>query len=179
MSAVAVASPSIERFWSRVDRSAPPPAGHPEMGSCWLWTLGTDGQGYGCATVDGRQDRAHRHAYRLAIGPIPDGLVIDHLCRVTLCLRPDHLEAVTRAENVRRGVPSNSKKSHCPAGHAYAVHGYTIPTRPRARYCQECNRLRSAVRRDAETLRQEIVATVLAMSRQEVVDLAAHLQGEQ
>jgi hypothetical protein len=75
-----------------------------DMGpDCWLWTGAVDAKGYGrVLTPDGHRP-AHRLAYELAVGPIPDGLVIDHLCRTPGCINPDHLEPVTRRENTLRG----------------------------------------------------------------------------
>ena len=72
---------------------------------CWVWRARIrDKSGYGCLTVDGRTHSAHRVYYERANGPIVAGLHLDHLCRVPLCVNPDHLEPVTCAENVRRGA---------------------------------------------------------------------------
>jgi HNH endonuclease len=84
---------SAERFWSKVDRTA----------TCWLWTGRTDRKGYGRVGFHRRQYLAHVFAYMLLVGSVPSGLELDHLCRVTSCVRPDHLEAVPHVENVRRG----------------------------------------------------------------------------
>jgi hypothetical protein len=73
---------------------------------CWIWQLALNNHGYPCVGGStGRQLRglAHRLYYERVHGPIPAGLVIDHLCRVPACVNPDHLEAVTQAENCRRG----------------------------------------------------------------------------
>lgn len=70
---------------------------------CWEWTGGTDPTGYGRFFFDGRMGYAHRFAYETAVGPIPAGFDIDHLCRNRRCVRPSHLEAVTRRENLMRG----------------------------------------------------------------------------
>lgn len=96
--------PVEPRFWAKVNKTE----------SCWLWMSGTAGEGYGVFHLEhGRQVYAHRFAYELLVGPIPEGLEIDHLCRVRLCVRPDHLEAVTPQENQRRA----NAKTHCPRGH--------------------------------------------------------------
>lgn len=81
-----------ESFWARVDKTD----------TCWLWTDAPALTGYGRVSRDNVVDYAHRVAYELAVGPIPPGLTIDHLCRVRLCVNPTHLEPVTLAENTRR-----------------------------------------------------------------------------
>lgn len=105
-----------ERLWARVDKTD----------TCWNWTGSTTRQGYG--HIAGKWDVetgssptlfTHRVAYELMVGPIPDGLVIDHLCKNTRCCNPAHLEPVTLAENTRRGLHKNTKKMLCPRGHAY------------------------------------------------------------
>jgi hypothetical protein len=69
---------------------------------CWLWQPAPGGNGYGRLSVHGRLAYVHRVSYELHVGPIPDGLTIDHLCRVRTCVNPAHLEPVTFAENTRR-----------------------------------------------------------------------------
>ena len=83
---------SDRRFWAKV-------AGE---GECWVWTGARQSSGYGCMGRDGRRFLAHRYAYELTVGPIPAGLTLDHLCGNKVCVRPEHLEPVTLAENVRR-----------------------------------------------------------------------------
>lgn len=90
---------------------------------CWQWIGNKTGLGYGYIKCDGRRRLAHRVAYELHRGPIPDGLVLDHLCRHSWCVNPYHLEAVTQGENTRRGVGisvRNARKTHCPQGHPYS-----------------------------------------------------------
>lgn len=102
---MANAMPIGERFWSKVDKS----------GECWLWTGKITRDGYGCFTVhEGGKTKfhgAHRIAYILENGSIPDGMDIDHTCFVRACVRPDHLRLATRAQNLqnRRGAQANSK----------------------------------------------------------------------
>jgi len=91
-----------QRFWDRVDKDGPLPTWAPFLGSCWLWTAGKFPAGYGCLGVGGKSVLTHRFSYELLVGPIPEGLEIDHLCRVRACCNPSHLEPVTSAENVQR-----------------------------------------------------------------------------
>ncbi len=87
---------------------------------CWLWMKYVHPNGYGMCFYNKRGDVAHRVAYRLWVGEIPKGLTIDHKCRVTSCVNPDHLEAVTQRVNTHRGtgpVAVNAAKTHCKRGH--------------------------------------------------------------
>lgn len=109
----------VDRFLSKV---VPPT----EPGGCSEWSGPKTGGGYGIFfTYDSGKQRnvgAHRYAYELHVGPIPDGLVIDHLCGTRACTVPEHLEAVTQRENVHRSegrTAVNARKTHCPQGHPY------------------------------------------------------------
>lgn len=77
---------------------------HPEPNSgCWIFVGWDSGNGYGKVSVDGKACMAHRTMYEELIGTIPEGLILDHKCRVRPCCNPQHLEPVTVAENTRRG----------------------------------------------------------------------------
>ena len=93
------------RFWSQVNKA----------GDCWEWT-GSLRRGYGRFKTGRTSVTAHRFSYEHMVGPIPEGLELDHLCRNTACVRPDHLEPVTRLVNVRRSLP----------------HRPDVPARPRS-----------------------------------------------
>ena len=103
-----------ERFWSKVDKDGP--------GGCWLWTASQNGYGYGKFKAPHAFVASHRYAYELLVGPIPDGLQIDHLCRNRACVNPAHLEPVTQRVNLMRGntlASINARKTHCIRGHEF------------------------------------------------------------
>jgi hypothetical protein len=105
----------LDRFTNKVDPHGPLPEFDPLLGACWVWTgaiYSATGYGSFVATT------AHRWAYVNLVGPIPDGLHIDHLCRVRSCCNPDHLEPVTQAENNRRQAAA---QTHCLHGHEYTA----------------------------------------------------------
>src|SRR3990167_2605138 len=85
---------------------------------CWEWVSTRTHDGYARMRYDGRLGYAHRFAYELHVGPVPEGYDLDHLCRVRHCVNPAHLEPVTRQENLRRGS-NGVLKTHCPQGHSY------------------------------------------------------------
>ncbi len=130
--------PTEPRFWAKVRKAA----------TCWLWIGAKGGNGtYGYFWDGKRNVYAHRYAYSRYVGPIPPGLTIDHLCRNPLCVRPSHLEAVTLAENIRRGEAgqNNATKTHCKRGHPYdAENTYSNPSGRRE--CRTCKRLWEAKR---------------------------------
>lgn len=137
---------AIERFWEKVDRNGPIPECAPDLGPCWIWTAGRRGpDGYGGFTPTRKRTVfAHRYAYELLVGPIPDGLELDHLCRVRPCVNPSHLEPVTHRENVMRGravTAINARKTHCPQGHPYSGANLRFNTGG-DRVCRACHRKR-------------------------------------
>jgi hypothetical protein len=111
---------------------------------CRVWTGGIKGSsGYGNVWDGEKSVSAHRLSYETFVGPIPDGMHIDHLCRNRSCIKPSHLDVVTNAENAKRGLTSvhNMMKTYCPAGHPYSgANLYVLPSGSRA--CKECSRER-------------------------------------
>ena len=140
-----------ERFWAKVDKRGPD--------DCWNWTASVvDNRGggrYGKFKVAGKTIRAARLAYELEVGPIPDGLTIDHLCRNTLCVNPAHLEPVTQAENNYRGngfSGRNRRKTHCKHGHEFTEENTYYEKTGRghlSRKCKACMRRRTQERLEA------------------------------
>ena len=111
---------------------------------CWEWTGGVS-KNYGRIRVNGanKQIAAHTYSYMLFKGDL-HGNIIDHLCRNTLCVNPEHLEAVSIRENTLRGTgPSalNSVKTHCPQGHVYNNQN-TLVDKYGKRSCRLCNNIR-------------------------------------
>lgn len=131
--------PVAERFWPKVNKNGPVPEHRPDLGPCWPW-LGycRDGR-YPWMHYEGRPLAAYRVAYILLVGPIPEGLQLDHLCRVASCVNPSHLEPVTQQENIRRQLEAIT---HCPSGHAYTAENTGHSTG--GRYCRICSRANAA-----------------------------------
>lgn len=116
---------------------------------CWLWIGALSHDGYGRVGYRGfSSDYAHRAVYEDLVGPIPDGLECDHLCRVRNCVNPSHIEPVTRRENVMRSpickTAINARKTHCVHGHPLDEENTYSGVRNK-RECRACNR--AAVRR--------------------------------
>ena len=123
---------------------------------CWLWGAALCRDGY--ARFDRRiADLAHRYSYALYKGPIPDNLEIDHLCKVRCCVNPSHLEAVTHAENVRRGdYKSNHRnkvKTHCTRGHGLSGRNLIIKLHngKKRRNCRTCFNSSQVINRKKRT----------------------------
>lgn len=136
--------PPPDRFFAKVD-----------VGLCWEWTGCVTSNGYG-QFRDGKVVLAHRWAYEHLVGPVPEGLELDHLCRVRHCVNPDHLEPVTRAENIRRGISRIATArywttvTHCSKGHEF-THANTYINVRGVRCCKIC--IRDAQRRYKEKKR--------------------------
>jgi hypothetical protein len=112
------------------------------IGDCWTWAGFIRPDGYG--KLRGRQ--AHRVIYELLTGPIADGLELDHLCRQIKCVKPAHLEPVTREENMRRRAALNT---HCKAGHGFTPDNTYVDLKGR-RYCRACNNARARAYRSRQ-----------------------------
>ena len=102
---------------------------------CWGWTGAIDAEGYARFRWQGRNALAHRVAYEHCVSSVPKGLDLDHLCRNHPCVNPEHLEPVTRRENLRRGY--RYRPTHCPQGHPYA--GSNLYQYGNHRQCRTCN----------------------------------------
>lgn len=128
-----------------------------DSNGCHIWTAGKNDRGYGYVVINGSKIYTHRLSYELFVGPIPDGLVIDHLCRNPPCCNPTHLEPVTPAENTRRGEPA--QRTHCPKGHLYDEANTRIRHRTdkkngtsvTSRECRKCNQARRQEKYAART----------------------------
>lgn len=111
---------------------------------CWVWGGALNVNGYGAFRSSGkdpRNIRAHRFAYEMLVGPIPDGMELDHLCRNRPCCNPAHLEPVTGRVNIMRGkgAPAeNARKTHCPEGHEYTEENTYISPSDGWRQCVAC-----------------------------------------
>ncbi len=128
-----IAKRAAERFWRKVEKT----------NSCWLWTGACDSDGYGKVRRDNHWLKAHRYAYELLVGPIPEELPLDHVrargCLNRHCVNPAHLEPVTLGENLRRSHAYRPPRSHCKQGHPFdLLNTYVKPNGKRQ--CRECQR---------------------------------------
>ena len=138
-----------ERFWAKVDKTD----------GCWLWTGAKTKAGYGNVMWQGRNWVAHRVSYSLLVGPVPEGLDLDHTCHNgdqscagglgcphRCCVNPAHLEPVTRSVNLIRGktlIAEQVAKTHCPQGHPYDA-ANTYVTKRGSRQCRICAKASNA-----------------------------------
>lgn len=127
---------SAEKRFAKSIRSGPMPDFRPELGPCLIFTGATNTGGYGQFRFNQRNGYAHRYAWERVNGPIPDGMTIDHLCRVRRCVNVDHLEVVDGITNYLRGVEA---RNCCPNGHAYTEDN-TVRHRNGVRRCRICQK---------------------------------------
>lgn len=148
-----------ERFWARVE---------PDANGCLIWTGPRSTSGYGrFAPRRTRPVQAHRFAYEEQVGSIAPGLTIDHLCRIRLCVNPEHMEPIANRDNLLRGIgvsAVNARKVRCPSGHPYSATN-TIHRRDGGRTCRTCNRARNrrwwnGPRRDALAAARRLIEGV-------------------
>ena len=125
----------LERFEEKFTRTPAP--------GCWIWTAAKNPLGYGNFVVKSRKEwvNAHRMAWKLYRGEIPEGLELDHKCRNPSCVNPDHLEPVTHRENLLRGVgpiPTKAAQTHCFRGHELSADNL-LKNKRGFRLCRACN----------------------------------------
>lgn len=141
-----------KRFWKKVDKNGPVPAHRPDLGPCHLWMGTLTERGYG-NYGHGKTRRVHILVFEDVHGPVPEGLELDHLCRVRRCCNDAHVEPVTRSVNVQRGEgPAllgarrravTNTKTHCRGGHAFTP-ANTYVDRKERRRCRACARTNQA-----------------------------------
>lgn len=133
------------RFWSKEVNG--------ELSECWLWTGLRNDLGYGrLMTTDEhgnhRGVKAHTLSFDWEYGPPPPGFERDHLCRNPPCVRPDHLEAVTHAENMRRSRGKRQfTKTRCANGHIHDSYTWKRTSGVTQRVCRECRKVGQRNRR--------------------------------
>jgi hypothetical protein len=134
----------VKRFWDKVEKTT----------TCWLWRSALSNQGYGQFHLNGRTVSAHVVAWEAEHGPVPEGLELDHSCRNHGCVRPDHMEPVTHAVNMSRGIFPSWHETHCIHGHEFTPENTWVGTKNgyKIRVCRTCTRLRMRARRAAKLI---------------------------
>ena len=129
----------MDKFWKKVDKS----------GDCWLWMAGKLEKGYGQFWFDGRTHRAHRMAWLLTNGEIPEGMCVLHKCDNPPCVNPSHLWLGTNQDNMddmnNKGRNWNSNRTHCPKNHPYDEKNTRSNVRFPQRACKACEKQRNQV----------------------------------
>lgn len=131
------------RFWAKVEKTD----------TCWLWT-GTTHHGYGAIKVGNTMRKAHRIALDFASRPVSEGYEVDHLCRNRSCVRPDHLDIVTRQENNRR-----RRRATCGRGHPLTGDNVYVRMPRGERVCRACQRILNAAYRRRKGLSEAVYQT--------------------
>jgi len=118
-------------------------------GDCWDWLASKNPKGYGQVRHDEKTWQAHRLVWTALVGPIPDGMVVDHMCRNRGCVNPDHLRLVTWKQNTLEnsvGVAAkHAVKTHCNQGHPLSGDNLSLELNGKARRCVTCRRIRTGV----------------------------------
>ena len=109
---------------------------------CWIWQGATNAYGYGAVSRKSGEGYAHRLAYLLWVGPA-GSLDVDHLCGVPGCVNPDHLEAVTHQENMRRSGKHRQRRTHCSKGHPFTSIATNSDGSFKQNVCKTCANQRS------------------------------------
>ncbi len=171
--------PPIEHFWLQVDKNGPVPGRYPELGPCWIWTGERQEEGYGRIstrikpTASGTR-LAHRAAYELTVGPIPDGRHLDHLCRNPACVNAPggHLDPVTPKVNTERGL-HGELRTRCKNGHELTPENTYIVAADNSRRCRTCQREKAAEERQDPVKREaKLEATRRFRARQRAAKAA-------
>jgi hypothetical protein len=132
---VTISLPATVRFWVKVEKTE----------TCWLWTGARNNTGYGSFKAEKYPSRktvtAHRWAYEDLVGPIPNGLTLDHLCKVRHCVNPAHLEPITLRGNIERGngkMAKQQRQTHCIHGHLLQGSNLRLEVDSRGRQHRKC-----------------------------------------
>lgn len=130
-----------QKFWSNVEKTE----------GCWLWKVSINTQGYGNITRQYKKILAHRYSYEQSNGSIPNGHEIDHICENKICVKPDHLVAVTRSDHAKHTAQMIRNRSmdrtHCTNGHELNNENSYIYSRPKGaegnmrRVCKLCKKM--------------------------------------
>ncbi len=126
----------LDNLFTRVDFEGPVSSLRPDLGHCWIWLGGKDKDGYGVICFDRKKRRVHRVMHIFLNGDIPTGMEPDHLCKVTACCNPSHMEIVTQRENVLRSngpAARNARKTRCKNGHPLVEGNLTASNLSRGR----------------------------------------------